>query len=271
MASPLIEAVQRRGGSEPHDPWLFWPRGLDWSFLTWGQAARRLDALGTDLTAASGWQVAFPWSGRGEDWLFDLGLHLAGAVAVPVTATAGACLVGAARARRAAVICEVGRPCFARSVRRRSLDGGWLICGRGGIERWDDARVTDGVDRLARGLGPATAGRDIALLHGGPEEGAVRTVLSWSTLHGAAVVLEPNRDGLLETFRWARPTVLLASAATVAELQRRIEATWRERFGGWRRRRICGRLRALVLTDEGAVATVERQLWNATGVHVVSI
>lgn len=266
MVLPLSRAVQRRGQSQPHDPWLFTPSGPDWSFLSWGEATARLEELVRALRSAAGERVAFPWRCRGEDWLFDLALQEVGACPVPVRGETAAGLAAEAVARDARLLVGASSACFSSLAPRRVLRDG-ASQSRRRIDPGDE--LESRVQRISTGLGEP-AGRDIALLHGDLETAAVRSLLSWATLTGAAVVFEPSPARLLGTFRWARPTVLLAGAATRAELLRRLEAARQGPFGGFRTRRLKGRLRGLVVQEAGVPEAGERELWEAAGVALVA-
>jgi hypothetical protein len=267
VALELIGAVYRRGRQEPHDPWLFSPRGLDWTFVTWGEAAVLLETLAPTLAGTAGRRVAYPWRCRGEDWLFDLALCGAGASVVPVSEESAVGLVGEAVRRRAGVLADSSCPCFAPppGERRRLAAGEWLVSTEAhGGEWWGEAEAARAVERLSSVLG-TSRGRDIALSSGRLEEASVRAFLSWATVSGAAVLFEPSRHRFLATVRWARPTVLLVSTAVRRELAGELGAARRRRLDGRR-----GRLRTLVLAEPGDLRDDERALWDAARVRLVS-
>jgi hypothetical protein len=39
----LLAALARHAAATPEQPWLFWPRGHDWVWMSWGEAARRVE------------------------------------------------------------------------------------------------------------------------------------------------------------------------------------------------------------------------------------
>lgn len=122
---------------------------------------------------------------------------------------------------------------------------------------------------MAAVLGADSRG-DIALVNGDLERGALRSVLAWATLAGAAVLFEPCRASLLASVRWARPTVLLASAAVRAELLEQLLEARHRRLGSWRLNRLKGRLRAVVREELEDGAAEERSRWEAVGVALVT-
>lgn len=44
MPESLPAAVRRHAAAHPHAPWLFERKGLDWTWISWHQAAERLEA-----------------------------------------------------------------------------------------------------------------------------------------------------------------------------------------------------------------------------------
>jgi hypothetical protein len=97
-----------------------------------------------------------------------------------------------------------------------------------------------------------------------------RTLLSWSTVYGSALLLAPSPESLVGSAVWARPTVFCGTAAEVAAFRRAAE---QEKPPFWVRRKgrlPFGRLRT-VLWMEGGPPDEERAFWERRGVRVKSL
>jgi hypothetical protein len=101
--------------------------------------------------------------------------------------------------------------------------------------------------------------RHILVLSGFAGDPAERSLLSWATMAGAAVLLEPEPASYVPTSIWARPTVFAGAAADRLRLRETVERN--------RRRRLpFGRLRA-VLGTEGELPEEEKAFWEERGVR----
>jgi hypothetical protein len=126
-------------------------------------------------------------------------------------------------------------------------------------------------DALAREIVPIE-GRQILVLSTDRNDPATRAVLSWATVHGAALLLEPERETVLGTAVWARPTVFLGSIDEIARLRRAAE----NQGTGWLRRlrspkqprRPLGRLRTVLSTEPGPLSPEDESFWRDRGVRV---
>ena len=119
-------------------------------------------------------------------------------------------------------------------------------------------------ERIQSQIGP-TKGRDIVVLGGSLEIPEERAMLSWATLAGAAVVLEPNPALRVATAAWVRPTVFHGTAAELTALRSWVEKEKK----GWLRRRPrlpFRRLRSVLVT--GFEALEEKAFWTERGVRV---
>jgi hypothetical protein len=121
-------------------------------------------------------------------------------------------------------------------------------------------------ERLQEQIGP-TKRRDIVVLGGPLEIPEERAMLSWATLAGAAVVLEPNPALRVATAAWVRPTVFHGTAAELAALR-----SWvKKEKKGWLRRRPrlpFRRLRSVLVTGPESLRAEEEPFWAERGVRV---
>lgn len=111
-------------------------------------------------------------------------------------------------------------------------------------------------------LAPGDGGREIAVM------GRLnRVLLSWATVHGAALLLAPSPESQVGSAVWARPTVFHGTAAELAALRRAVEE---ERPPFWDRRKDrlpFGRLRTVLWSGEGP-SEEESAFWERKGVRV---
>lgn len=94
-----------------------------------------------------------------------------------------------------------------------------------------------------------------------------RTLLSWSTLYGAALLLAPSPESLVGSAVWARPTLFCGNAAELAAFRRAVE---QEKPPFWVRRKgrlPFGRLRTVIWSG-GGPSEEERGFWEGRGVRV---
>jgi hypothetical protein len=97
-----------------------------------------------------------------------------------------------------------------------------------------------------------------------------RTLLSWSTLYGSALLLAPSPDNLVGSAVWARPTLFCGNAAELAAFRHAVE---QEKPPFWARKKDrlpFGRLRTVIWT-EGGPSDEERGFWEGRGVRVRSL
>lgn len=94
-----------------------------------------------------------------------------------------------------------------------------------------------------------------------------RTLLSWSTVQGSALLLAPSPDNLVGSAVWARPTLFCGNAAELASFRHAVE---QEKPPFWTRKKgrlPFGRLRTVIWTERGP-SDEERAFWEARGVRV---
>jgi hypothetical protein len=114
------------------------------------------------------------------------------------------------------------------------------------------------------------SGREILVLGGSLDDPVTRALLSWATVAGAALLLEPDAGNVLGSAVWARPTLFAGSAAEVAGL--RIAAERQKsrlrRLLGFPPGLPFGRLRALLVTGPDPLPAADEGFWRDRGVAV---
>lgn len=296
-----------RARAEAEQPWLFVRRGLDWRWVSWAEAAERvaerasaLDGLASG--ALTGLRVGYPDDRKPAAVVLDLALFALGAIPVPLPVGEGddaesvreasGCDLqiaappggpGAAdalalpaepeRSAWKAVRVPPGRipPPAGSGVTAVWKRGGWAEVSAGELDRriaaWSQA-LSGGSVTGHEIPGREIPGREIVVQPRPLADPWGRTVLAWSIVAGAALVLEPDAAALPTTAQWVRPTVFAGDADE-------LEALW-HRAGGrgarprwpWRRTRLpWGRLRTVVaLGEEPDEAAAAR--WRRLGVTV---
>jgi hypothetical protein len=115
---------------------------------------------------------------------------------------------------------------------------------------------------------PPAGRRDIVVLSGPWTDPVARSMLSWATVTGAAVVLEPLAERRVATAVWARPTVFHGSAAEVEALCHAAKRAARRRAWRGRPRPPLGRLRAVLLTGGEELLPADRGWLAERGVEI---
>jgi hypothetical protein len=249
---PLLPAaLERHAAADPEEPWLFRAEGWDWVWHSWGELAgwrrawsARIAALAGELPAGA--RVAFRYCSDPSSVILDLAIQAAGFASVPVADPA-----------------------------QRRVDEAWidfegnelrLHPGTGAIAdvahlAETDAGLAAAAERVGAAIGPALKKhREIVVLGGPLAEPAERALLTWATLSGAAVVLEPAPALRAATAAWARPTVFHGTPSEIADLRGRVK----ERGT----RRPFRRLRTLLVTGGEGLAAAEAAWWEGRGVGV---
>lgn len=213
-------------------------------------------------------RVAFPYFPDPSRVVLDLAIQAAGRISVPVSVGAPARLAeGCARVeiedlppgedREGEALLEVGM----------GGTGGAVVLGPDGEPaELSQAELIAAAERIGQEIPPGRpGGRDVLVLGGRLEEPAERALLAWAIVAGAALLLEPVREGLVATAVWARPTVFAGTAGEVARLRHSIES---EGSRWWRRRPRppFGRLRAVIRTDAAEAAAEDAGFWEELGV-----
>ena len=115
-------------------------------------------------------------------------------------------------------------------------------------------------ERVQGKIAPARREREIVVLGGPLESIEERAMLSWATVTGAAVALEPEPGLRIATAAWVRPTVFHGTAEEISALR-----TWVEK--GKRRGLPFGRLRTVLVAGE-ELEGEEAAFWSGRGVKL---
>lgn len=232
------------------EPWLFRPEGWDWRWWSWGEAARRMSLWAERLAALpAGSHVSFSYTALPEAVILDLAIQAAGLVSVPVSGP-----VAEGWGERL----DLDPPALGPLFHRPAGDAGM------------PADLVAMAERVQAEIGPPPrqGSREIVVLSGPLDQPEERAMLSWATVAGAAVVLEPNPDLRVATAAWVRPTVFHGTAEEIAALRGWVE---KEEKGWFRRRRRLPfrRLRRVLVVGE-EIGTEEKKFWEGRGVGVGS-
>lgn len=194
----------------------------------------------------AGSQVSFSYTALPEAVILDLAIQAAGLASVPVSGS-----VPKGWGERFEIDPPSPVPLFHRSP------------GEGAMP--DLAAIAE---RVQAEIGPPRKGsREIVVLSGPLSQPEERAMLSWATVAGAAVVLEPNPALRVATAAWVRPTVFHGTVEEIAALRGWVE---KEGKGWFRRRRLpFRRLRRVLVVGTGALA--DEAFWNERGVGIITM
>ena len=195
----------------------------------------------------AGSHVSFSYTALPEAVILDLAIQAAGLVPVPVSAP-----VPEGWGERFDLDPPAPGPLFHQSP------------GEGAMPDWAAM-----AERVQAEIGaPPKRTREIVVLSGPLDRPEERAMLSWATVAGAAVVLEPNPALRVATAAWVRPTVFHGTAEEVAALR-----GWVEKEGkGWFRERVrlpFRRLRRVLAVGE--IGAEEKEFWEGRGAAVSGI
>jgi hypothetical protein len=242
-------ALLRHAELDREEPWLFRPEGWDWRWWSWGEAARRMTAWAESLAGLpAGSHVSFSYTALPEIVILDLAIQAAGMVPVPVSRPV------AADWGEAFVIDPPSPvPLFHRPP--------------GGAMAGEDWAAL--AERVQVEIGPPlrAGSREIVVLSGPLERREERAMLSWATMAGAAVVLEPDPVLRVATAAWVRPTVFHGTAEEIAGLRQWVEKEGR----GWLRRKTglpFRRLRVVLVAGAEEISSEAADFWGRRGVRV---
>jgi len=247
---PLLPAaLERHAAADPEEPWLFRAEGWDWVWHPWGELAGWRRAWSARIAALAGGlpvgaRVAFRYCSDPSSVILDLAVQAAGFASVPVANP---------EERRAD---EAWIDFQGNELRLQRGDG--AVADRAGT----DAELAAAAERVVAMIGPALKAkqREIVVLGGPLGEPAERAMLTWATLTGAAVVLEPDPALRAATAAWVRPTVFHGTPAEIADLRGRVK----ERGA----RRPFRRLRTVLVTGVEGLGAAEAVWWEGRGVRV---
>jgi hypothetical protein len=275
--SNLPAALFRHAASGPEEPWLFRAEGWDWRWHSWGEIARRVEAQAEILASqAAGPRVAFAYEPCPEAIVFDLAIQAAGLVSEPSPPQPSSpgpppTLPGRGGSQEIQFLTRSPSP-------RQGWVEGWergpggegsggAVVLRNGetveLTAADLIAMAEGVQKLVEPAGE----HEIVVLGGPLEDPDERAMLSWATLAGAAVVLEPNPALRVATAAWARPTVFHGTAEEIVALRAWVK---KEKGGLFRRRPRLPfrRLRTVLARGDSVLGAEEDAYWTERGVQV---
>jgi hypothetical protein len=257
----LAAALLHHAAQGREEPWLFRAEGWDWRWHSWGEAARWMTAWAESLSrlpAAS--RAAFSYAPRPPAIFLDLAIQAAGLVPVPVSIPvsnppdAGFWVEIEGEGLK---VTELSDPQF---ISPKSLPNPFVDP----IPSFDPIMMAKRVQAEIQEP-PRKDSREIVILSGPLERPEERAMLSWATVVGAAVVLEPEPALRVATAAWVRPTVFHGTAAEIAGLRQWVE---KEGKGFWRRGPGLPfrRLRTVLAVDD--LPEEEEAFWRGRGVQV---
>jgi hypothetical protein len=246
VASPppsLPDALLGHAARDPEEPWLFQAEGWDWRWRPWGDLARWMREEAEKLSSlAAGTRIPFLYDGQMEAVIRDLAIQAAGLVSSP--------------SRALTPWPPLPTPPSLPHRERGDVAGAVV----------DEVEVSAvelvGMGRQIGAQIQPSEKREIVVLGGPLEEGAERAMLSWATVTGAAVVLEPNAGSRVATAAWVRPTVFHGSPAEIAGLR-----AWAEKEK--KKKLPFRRLRTILVTGAEGLAAEEAAFWKERGVRVL--
>ena len=255
MADPpnLPAALLRRAAVDPEEPWLFRAEGWDWVWHSWRELAGWMEGWKEPLSALpAGARAGFPYASRPEFVILDLAIQAAGLVSAP----------GERRQGDAWVEIGAGGELSTSPGQDRGNPGGAVVTVAGepdGVDRGGDDR---GGGAAAGGYSGPSDRREIVVLGGALGDPVERTMLSWATLTGAAVVLEPDPALRAATAAWVRPTVFHGTPGEIADLRARVKKKRGLPFG---------RLRTVLVAGWQVLAPEDEAFWRQRGVKVARV
>lgn len=258
MASPnLPAALLRHTAADPEEPWLFRAEGWDWVWYPWGELARRMSGWAERLShLPSEARVVFSYRPHPESVVLDLAIQAAGLVSVPGERREGDVWVEIEGGE--IKTSSPGPLSHPPSIGRERGDGGGAVVRIGDDEvQWTATELVAAGERLHGEIGEPGREREIVVLGGDLQDPVERTMLSWATLAGGAVVLEPDPALRVATAAWVRPTVFHGTPAEITELRTRVGRGKRLPFR---------RLRTMLVS--GALSAEEAGFWRGRGVKV---
>ena len=243
----LPAALLGHAARDPEEPGLFYAEGWDWRWLPWGELARRMEEEAAELSTvvAAGTRVPFFYDAQPAAVIRDLAIQAAGGVSAP--------------SRTLTPWPPLPIP-PSLPHRERGDVGGAVVVNAGRTVEMGAAELVGMAERVGAEI-QGSAKREIVVLGGPLDDPFERAMLSWATVTGAAVVLEPNPEARVATAAWVRPTVFHGTPAEIAALR-----AWAEKEK--RKKLPFRRLRTILVTGPEGLATEEEAFWVGRGVRV---
>jgi hypothetical protein len=262
--------------ANPEDPCVFFPDRLgDWRWKPWrwlqSEASRWAAAL---RDVEPGAKVGYRWRPTPEAIAADLGIQLAGGIAVPVTEGDEAAVPQLAawlpvgepvpEGRRAPTVDRTLDEFHGTASTRelRAAAGGALV--RKG-ETWHQQSQGDLAAAAAALASAPTRERPIALVAGDLAAAEERAWLAWAITAGAALVLPGDPAFAAWAIFWPRPTDVCLPAEQLAPVRELFATLGTPRIQRSRLKRI-----RRLLVYGGEPTADETTAWQALGVSLAS-
>lgn len=271
-SSPLA-VLAERAGTAGFEPWLFHRDGWDWCWRSWDRVGDHV-ARGVEVLRGAAATARIGYEARQHPDAVTAGLTIraTGLTAVPITRESrdartdeydlwlevgdGAPETG--KTPDCIVLPPVSSALDSTPPRRMALDAA-----PGEISLPDREQLTAGeLIQAARRLSDVAnpgARRIIVCATPALEPSTALLLETWTLLHGAAWVLEPQTSAFVETVLWARPTRVWGRAYELDQLAARLQVRKHRR-----RSRITG---VVAVGDD----EVDAGPWRELGVEVDSL
>jgi len=242
----LPAALLSHATAHPEEPWLFRGEGWDWRWHSWAELASWMAFWAERLsTLPPGTRVPFPATALPASIIADLAIQAAGLIAVPDPAAAYPTDAEAS-------------PLPHHPPPERWPSAGGAVVHRDGLPvELTQSDLIEGAQRIQKAIQPLSRGEDrqVVVLSGPWNDPAERALLSWATVTGAALLLEPSPELRVATAVWARPTLFHGTAEEISRLRRATEGL-SQRFQ---------RLRTVLVTGP-EMAAEDSRYWEGRGV-----
>jgi hypothetical protein len=259
----LPAALLHHAARDAEEPWLFRPEGWDWRWHSWGEIARKTAAWAESLASRpAGSRVPFAWSPVPDAVAYDLGVQAAGLVSEPLS---GGPPPGPSPL--APLPPHSPRPGEGNGVEAfEGSAGGVVVIDSGAPLELTAAGLISLAETVEAVIDPRP-NREIVVLSGPLENPDERALLSWATVAGAAVVLEPTPCTRVATAAWVRPTVFHGTPAEIAALRGWVAKERRSLFQRAFRLPF-RRLHTLLVVGPDDLPEEEAAFWRERGVRI---
>ncbi len=254
MSSTLAETLALRASEAPAQPWLFFPVGWQWRWISWQEGLIAYEEVRTAL------RQAFPEPADDCSLAMD-----------PVATPGNLLLWIATEELRLGLGIGTGEAPTASPDSRIELEYRTRRPPHDRIAiralRTDGAGEARPCSRAVSLRESPSGRRDIVFVSGSLRTEAASSLVRWGLESGAAVALEHDAAARLQALLWLRPTVALVDPDLARELSAAVGLGQSQPTRRQRRARRQSRLRALVGPDLRARA----RPWQDLGIDVLEL